>query len=232
MVRIKISKMTCRVCLWEEVRKGSILRVVSLEREKLKSLLAGITFEMKAEGACVDLMFPSRAEKEKAKEILGDRVYSERESLEEVVGRLLKDKGYILSVAESCTGGLLGAKVVNVPGSSAYFMGGVIVYSNELKQKLLGVKEETLRKFGAVSPQTCHEMLEGLKDRFGTDAGIAITGIAGPGGSTNKPEGLTYIGVYLKDKTEVSEYVFGFGRNLNRLASCQIALDTLRRMLW
>ncbi len=223
--------MTCKVCLWEEKKEGNILRIVLPEEKKLKDLLAGLTFDMKVEGVCVDMVFSSEAEKEKAKKILGEAVYSEGESLEEVVGKLLKEKGYTLSVAESCTGGLLGAKVVNVPGSSAYFMGGVIVYSNELKRKLLNVKEETLKRFGAVSHQTCLEMLEGLRKKFGTDAGIAITGIAGPGGSVNKPEGLTYIGVYLKDTTEVSEYIFGFGRNLNRLASCQIALDTLRRML-
>ena len=106
-----------------------------------------------------------------------------------------------------------------------------MVYSNELKKSLLGVREETLEKFGAVSKETCGEMLEGLKKRFRTDCGIAITGIAGPGGSERKPEGLTYIGVYVRDREVIEERVFKMGRNPNRFLSSQVGLNILRKLI-
>jgi len=122
---------------------------------------------------------------------------------------LLKDKGLTLSTAESCTGGLVAARIVNAPGSSEYFMGGVVAYDNRVKMKLLNVSPETLLKYGAVSQETAREMLIGVKELLGTDCGISTTGIAGPtGGSPEKPVGLTYIGVSVKDRVEVFRFVF------------------------
>ncbi len=225
--------MNCDVCLSETatdthltlrlfgIGKDEIFNVVNTEHLTVQESLSGIT-----------LTFSSVDEFNRAKELLGDFVYSERgESMEEVVGKLLKSSSLSLSVAESCTAGLLSARIVNVPGSSEYFLGGVVVYSNSLKKKLLQVRDKTLENYGAVSRQTCMEMLEGLKGKFGTDTGIAITGIAGPGGTETKPEGLTYIGVYLKDKLLVEERIFSKGRNANRYLSTQVALNNLRKLI-
>jgi PncC family amidohydrolase len=223
--------MGCEVCLWEKVRRGNLLRVFGEDPKRIREILKGIPSSLEEGPAGVDVVFKSDEDLREAESRLGRLVYSKGESMEEVVGRLLRGRGFTLSVAESCTGGLLAARIVNVPGSSAYFLGGVVVYSNELKVKLLGVKEETLRSFGAVSDRTCLEMLEGLKRNFGTDCGIAITGIAGPGGTEGKPEGLTYIGVYVKERTRVERHVFSMGRNKNRFLSTQTALNVLRNML-
>ncbi|MGB4372554.1 MAG: nicotinamide-nucleotide amidohydrolase family protein, partial [Halanaerobiales bacterium] len=115
------------------------------------------------------------------------------ENLELVLGEELKKKNLSISVAESCTGGLLGSRITDVPGSSAYFMGGMIVYSNEAKIKQLQVAKDTIRKYGAVSEETAREMAKNIRELFQTDLGIAITGIAGPdGGSARKPVGLVY----------------------------------------
>lgn len=112
------------------------------------------------------------------------------ENLELVLGEELKKKNLSISVAESCTGGLLGSRITDVPGSSAYFMGGMIVYSNEAKIKQLQVAKDTIRKYGAVSEETAREMAKNIRELFQTDLGIAITGIAGPdGGSARKPVG-------------------------------------------
>ena len=115
-------------------------------------------------------------------------------NLEETVGNMLVKYGYTISTAESCTGGLIGHRFTNVPGSSTYYLGGVVSYSNDMKMKTLGVQENTLKEFGAVSKQTATEMAQGVRDLFGSDLAIAVTGIAGPGGGTaEKPVGLVYI---------------------------------------
>ncbi|WP_457679823.1 CinA family protein [Thermovibrio sp.] len=122
---------------------------------------------------------------------------------------LLTKKGLTLSTAESCTGGLVAARVVNAPGSSEYFMGGVVAYDNKVKMKVLGVKTETLLKFGAVSEETAREMVLGVKELLQTDCAVSTTGIAGPtGGTPQKPVGLVYIGVSVKGRVEVYKFVF------------------------
>ncbi|RLJ71136.1 nicotinamide-nucleotide amidase [Hydrogenivirga caldilitoris] len=226
--------MGCEVCLSEEkdFREGFILRTFDLSPEEIEVSLRGLDFKLEVTLSGVDILFEKEEDWRKAREKVGINMYStDTSSMEEVVGRLLKRRGETLSTAESCTGGLLSARIVNVPGSSEYFLGGVVVYSNQLKVKLLGVKEETLNEFGAVSRETCLEMLEGLRKKFGTDAGIAITGVAGPGGSDHKPEGLTYIGVYYREKFHIEERVFGAGRNPNRFLSSQVAFNELRKLI-
>jgi len=160
-------------------------------------------------------------------------IYSDKlQSLEEVVGELLKEKGLTLATAESCTGGMVASHIVNVSGSSEYFKGSVVAYSNEVKMKILGVKEETLKNFGAVSAQTAKEMAEGVRKILNTDIGISTTGIAGPtGGSAEKPVGLTYFGISYKNRTEVFEYIFPYGRNQNRLSATYFVMFKLYRIL-
>ncbi|MCK8826531.1 competence/damage-inducible protein A [Natroniella acetigena] len=162
-------------------------------------------------------------------ERIGDYVYGyDEEGLEEAVAKLLLEHGLTLATAESCTGGLLGARLTDVSGSSAYFERGVISYSNQAKQELLGVAEETLRQYGAVSSQTAQEMALGIKKRAGTDLGLAITGIAGPtGGTPQKPVGLVYIAV--ADKEDVTSYKYQFkgGRERVKFLTSQQALKLL-----
>ena len=226
--------MDCQVCLAEGERKPGayILRTFDIDPREVEERLRGLEFEYEETLSGVDIEFGKEGDWRKAGEILKDFVYSESgEPMEKVVGDLLRERSLTLSVAESCTAGLLSARIVNVPGSSEYFLGGVVVYSNELKKSLLGVRKETLEKFGAVSKETCTEMLEGLRRRFRTDCGIAITGIAGPGGSERKPEGLTYIGVYVRDREVIEERVFKMGRNPNRFLSSQVGLNILRKLI-
>jgi nicotinamide-nucleotide amidase len=152
--------------------------------------------------------------------------------MEEVVGRLLIDKGRTISVAESCTGGLIGHRLTSVPGSSTYFQGGVIVYSNQSKVDLLHVDPETLKIYGAVSDKTVREMADGVRVKTNTDLGLAVTGIAGPeGGTRQKPVGTVYIGLASQDKTHSKEYRFWGGREQVKLNTSMMALDWVRRYL-
>ena len=164
-------------------------------------------------------------------EKMGKNVFAyDDETLVSKVARLLMERGSHLAVAESCTGGLLSKIITDIPGSSAYFWGGVISYSNASKQLWLGVKEETLLRYGAVSPETAREMAEGLRQSAGTDFALSITGIAGPdGGSTDKPVGLVYIALAFEGGCEVRELKFGNGRDFIRILSAKSALDLLRR---
>jgi nicotinamide-nucleotide amidase len=157
------------------------------------------------------------------------------DTLASVVGELLREREETLSVAESCTGGGLGAQITSVSGASDYFMGGVITYSNQLKIDLLGVNPVTLDQYGAVSEAIAKEMALGVKHRLKSDWGVSITGIAGPGGgSPEKPVGLVYIGIAdPQDQVESFECRFGEerGRELTRYLSACTALDQLRRKM-
>lgn len=115
--------------------------------------------------------------------------------ISEKMGALLKEKDMTLAVAESCTGGLLGAKITSVPGSSAWFAGGVVAYSNSLKVVLLGVPYDLIEENGAVSREVAVAMADGVVEVTGADIGVAVTGVAGPGGSENKPPGTVFLGV-------------------------------------
>ncbi len=226
--------MICEVCLSEEKKEKEkyVLRTFGTPLEEIKELLEKIPFKYEAGAWGVDLFFHNREDWNKAKGKISHALYADSfVSMEEVVGNLLRQKGFTLSIAESCTGGLISARIVNVPGSSDYFKGGVIVYSNELKEKLLGVNRNTLLRYGAVSLQTCKEMLKGLKSLFKTETGIAVTGIAGPGGAEKKPQGLTYVGAYIGRNVLIEEHIFPFERNPNRFMASQSALNLLRRLL-
>lgn len=170
---------------------------------------------------------------QRVRAILGDNIYGhDDETLEEVVLKLLQKRKMTLSVAESCTGGLIASRLTNVPGASASFMYGITSYSNESKIKLLGVKEETIRDYGAVSSQTAEEMAAGIKSRLNTDIGISITGIAGPdGGSKDKPVGLCYIGMAIGSTVKSHKFMFNGNRSRIKLNSSNKALDLLRREL-
>ena len=166
-------------------------------------------------------------------EEIGQYIYTadERE-LEAVVGELLKAHKMTLSVAESLTGGLVQDKITNVPGSSEYFMGGMVTYSNEAKIKFLDVREESLEKYGAVSDVVAREMAQGVRKAFGTDIAVSTTGIAGPTGATpTKPVGLVYTGVAMADNVWAKKHLFGADRLINKQRSAQAALDMIRRVI-
>jgi nicotinamide-nucleotide amidase len=165
---------------------------------------------------------------------LGTFLYSETdETLEQTVGELLKQRLDTLSVAESCTGGLLGEKITSVPGASIYFLGGVISYSNRAKETHLKVNTETLRIHGAVSRETACEMARGIQSTFQSRWGVAITGIAGPeGGTPEKPVGTVWIAVSDPNgKAFPFRIQFPGDRDAIRHRSCIFALDQLRRLL-
>ena len=139
------------------------------------------------------------------------------EVITETVGKLLKEKRKTVSVAESCTGGLLGGAFTGIPGSSDYFSGGVIVYSNDAKINILGVPKDIINKFGAVSEETAIELAKNVREKFSTDYGISVTGIAGPGGGTkDKPVGTVWIGISDSKSTVAKKFVFADDRNINR----------------
>ena len=156
----------------------------------------------------------------------------ERERLPDMVGHMLCAKGYTISCAESCTGGLLTSTLTDVPGSSAYVMGSVVSYSNDVKSRILHVAEETLAAHGAVSPETARAMAEGVRDLMQTDVGVGITGIAGPGGgSPEKPVGLVYIAVSALGKTLVKKNVFSGVRAEIKRAAVNKALAMVQEMI-
>ena len=154
------------------------------------------------------------------------------EELEAVVGRLLREQGLTISVAESCTGGLIQDRLTNVPGSSDYFLGGMVTYSNESKIKHLGVTKQSLEKYGAVSEAVAREMAAGVRKAMTTDIAISTTGIAGPSGATpEKPVGLIYIGIATTEKVTVRRFVLGVERLINKQQGAVAALELLRREL-
>ena len=168
------------------------------------------------------------------RDLIGDSVYSEEPeaSLEKVVGSLLTRLGRTVVTAESCTGGLLSQRLTAVPGSSSYFLGGVVTYSDELKRQLLGVPREVLVRHGAVSPEVVGWMAAGAKKSLEADYAMAVSGIAGPGGgTTNKPVGLVYVGLATGGDPEVKELRLPGNRDRVRWMASQWALDMLRRAL-
>ncbi len=237
------------------ITKSAVLHICGLPEsevdEKILSILEqekrteGLKFSLLAHPGTVDLKITLSGRdqllleqvlkkiKNEIYEILGENIYGEDgQTLESVIGQLLLKKKKTLAVAESCTGGLLGHRITNVPGSSLYFKQGVVAYSNQSKIKLLGVKSETIEKYGAVSQETVLEMAQGIKNSAETQCAIAISGIAGPsGGTKEKPVGLVYIAVIIDDKEMVKEYHFLGSRLEIKEKSVTTALDFLHRKL-
>ena len=164
---------------------------------------------------------------------IGSFVYGEGDvTMEEVVGQLLKDKGKTLGLAEACSGGLVSHRLTNVPGSSAYFQGTVVAYSDAAKTQLLGVTPETLRQYGAVSEETVREMAVGVRERLGTDIGIAVTGIAGPdGGTPEKPIGTACLALSADGTLASRRYQLWGNREWIKTLVSQLVLDWGRRAL-
>ena len=190
-----------------------------------------ITASAPDEAAARELIKPVVKE---IKRRLGNAVYSlkEEETLEMAVVRLLQKYELTVATAESCTGGLLAGRLVNVPGVSEVFREGFITYSNKAKRKILDVNKTTLRKYGAVSKETAKEMATGGVFATDADACVAITGLAGPDGATDeKPVGLVFIACYMKDKVHVEKYQFKGNRNKIREQAVVKALDLLRRSI-
>lgn len=164
-------------------------------------------------------------------EVLGEYIFSRaNETLEEVVGRSLKLRGYTLATAESCTGGLLAGRITEVAGSSEYFLEGVVSYSNEAKIDLLSVPKKLIETHGAVSEQVAGAMAAGIRKRAGSTFGVSVTGIAGPGGgSDEKPVGLVYIALADDSQTTTRKFLFPGDRQFIRTLSVNAALDMVRR---
>ena len=187
-----------------------------------------VTAKAENEEKALALMTPVE---EELKKRFGDHIYTtdEEVTLEEAVVHLMKKRNLHLTTAESCTGGAVASRIVNVPGASEILEQGLVTYSNEAKQRYLGVSKETLEQYGAVSAQTAREMAEGGCRNTGTEACIAITGIAGPGGGTpEKPVGLVYMGCSVNGKTTVKEYQFRGNRTKIREQAVVKALTLLR----
>ena len=143
---------------------------------------------------------------------------------------LCREKKITLATAESCTGGLIGATLTAIPGSSDVYLGGIVSYANSVKENLLGVKKETLKTVGAVSKETAEQMVCGVREATGATAAVSVTGIAGPGGETpEKPCGLVYIGVSCGNTTKVTKYIFSGDRGAVRRQTVEAALSLLHQ---
>lgn len=164
---------------------------------------------------------------------LGPIVYGQDDdSVESVVGELLHSQGMTISVAESCTGGLILNQLTNIPGSSRYLLGGIVAYSNLIKQNQLDVSSDALQTYGAVSESVALQMAEGVRARFKSDIGLSVTGIAGPsGGTKEKPVGLVWIGFSDGDSSCAVKHLFGPDRHRNKQKSAIAALDLVRKSL-
>jgi competence/damage-inducible protein CinA-like protein len=165
---------------------------------------------------------------------LGEWLFGEgQESMEEIVGRLLTEQKLTIALAESCTGGLIGHRLTQVPGSSGYLDRGVICYSNKAKIELLGVPQDLIEKHGAVSGEVAAAMANGVREHSGVSVGLSVTGIAGPGGATpTKPVGLVYVGLSAESGQPITkEYRFHGDRTMIKQRASQAALDLLRRWL-
>jgi len=165
--------------------------------------------------------------------IIPDNIFGyNNDTISAITGNMLQKAGAMVGVAESCTGGMIAHMYTAIPGSSTYFKGGVVAYSNDVKMNVLGVKAETLKAHGAVSRETALEMVQGVKNALGTEYGVATTGIAGPdGGTEEKPVGTVWIAVSGKHQTVVECFRFYNNRERNIERSAQTALNMLRQLL-
>ncbi len=154
------------------------------------------------------------------------------QTIEARVGSALNARGWTLALGESCTGGLIAHRITEIPGSSEYFLGGVVAYSNPIKESLLHVQQETLDAVGAVSEETAREMARGARELMSAAVGVSVTGIAGPGGAAEgKPVGLTFMSVITPDGEWVERHVFEGDRHANKQASAEAALKLVLQAL-
>jgi nicotinamide-nucleotide amidase len=186
---------------------------------------------LNSEGTKSDLLF-SKAD-QIIQQTLGSHIYGKnQDTLASVVGELVKNRGYRISIAESCTGGLISSMVTQIAGSSQWYIGSVIAYSNELKENLLHVDKDLILHHGAVSGPVAQAMAKGIVESTGAQIGLAVTGIAGPeGGTKEKPVGTVYIGVYFDGN--LSDHIFHFSGDRNQIQqiTAQQGLDLVRRFL-
>ena len=221
----------------EKVRKTHLFRTFGIPESQLTEILKdmdNISFSASPKG--VDIFIYENEEEflenkiKVIRERLGNAIYTENEEeMEEVVGKLLKEGDLTISTAESSTGGLIVARLINVPGASDYVMAGIVSYSNQAKMNILGVKKETLEKYGAVSEEVAKQMVEGTRKLNKTDLAVSDTGIAGPGGATpEKPLGLHYVGFTDGKTTTVHKVIFQGERNDVRLYISQYCMNLVR----
>jgi nicotinamide-nucleotide amidase len=192
-----------------------------------------VDLQLKASGTLQDAETLLAEEEAVIRQIIGDAIFGTNDqTLEEVIADLLRAKNKTLAVAESCSGGQLSDRITDIAGSSEYFKGGIVAYSIESKHKLLGISLEQLKKDGVVSENTAIAMAKAVRERFNSDYGVGITGLAGPGGDqSNKPVGLVYIAAVDQTKTLIREYTFGGGRRAVKERSAQIGISLLRTLL-
>jgi len=190
-----------------------------------------ISLKVRVEGAPGEVNRKLDELSKRVREKISQYAYAEGDvSMEEVVGRLLVEKNLTLSIAESCTGGLIGHRITNVPGCSRYFKSDLVTYSNDVKEGILGVSEETLRAHGAVREECVREMAAGVRKRTGTSVSVATSGVAGPdGGTPDKPVGTVCIALSADDQSISRRYQFRGTRDWVKLITSQVALDWLRR---
>jgi len=212
-------------------------REIEIEERLKKKIKIENLFFLPYTGGVILGLKGKKSEVEEFKDLIlrefGEEISSEGpEPIEKVIGDLMRNKKMTLSTAESCTGGLLSSRITDIPGSSDYFIGGVVAYSNEIKKKILGVKEEDLKNFGAVSEPVVKRMAEGIRELFKTDFGIGISGIAGPtGGTQQKPVGTVYLSLSFKEKTQIYREFFTGSRKDIKFKSSHFILNELRKML-
>ena len=242
-VKPYLSKLT------DDVIESQVLRIIGVGESKVENDILDIidsqtnpTIATYAKGYECTLRITAKAKSvEEAKELIkpmsdemkrrfGQSLYATGEtSIEEVVSKMLVENNLKIAVAESCTGGMVSASLINYPGISSVFMEGCVTYSNEAKMKSLGVKKETLDVYGAVSDKCAKEMASGVAARYNTNIGIATTGIAGPdGGTDEKPVGLVYFGIYINGKVITKKYVFNGDRQGVRERATRTILNDLR----
>ena len=242
-VKPYLSKLT------DDVIESEVLRIIGVGESKVENDILDIidsqtnpTIATYSKGYECTLRITAKAKSvEEAKELIkpmsdemkrrfGQSLYATGEtSIEEVVAKMLVENNLKIAVAESCTGGMVSASLINYPGISSVFMEGCVTYSNEAKMKSLGVKKETLDVYGAVSDKCAKEMASGVAARYNTNVGIATTGIAGPGGGTDeKPVGLVYFGIYINGKVITKKYVFNGDRQGVRERATRTILNDLR----
>lgn len=229
----EISACTFKIHGLTESKLDDILKPLPLTEEAKLSFRAhypDLSLRLTVQGAVRQREKAFSELRARIKQLIGSYIYAEgEETLEEVVGKLLVQKGWSLAVAESCTGGFICHRITRVPGSSAYFKAGAVSYSDESKIRFLQVSKTTLEQYGAVSQQTAVEMARGVKQAASADIALSATGIAGPaGGSADKPVGTVWIGICHGNESDASLFRFQGDRERIILGASQAALNRLR----